>query len=325
MKNIYVIVPIYNGEQYIERCLNSIFEQTYKSIKIVCVNDGSKDKSLEILNRYGNKITILNQENQGVSVARNNGLDYVESLDEECLISFIDVDDYIDNDYFEKLNTMLEDNNCDISCCSFVYQTLDKSKPFKQIEKDQKLQNFVATLKLVEDKTIQSHSHCKLYKNIVWKNVRFPIGMAWMEDQATIFKTFLNAKNGVYVSNYHGYHYWQEGSSACRSSISNKRVLDSINGYLVPFQYNYACESSHEIKQAALNALANVYLMMIPRINKKQITREQNFELNKIKSFVKKNKIIKLYKPITKKEKNKKMFYLLLKPFYCFVYKMFIK
>lgn len=324
MEQIYVIIPIYNGEQYIDRCLSSVFEQTYKNIKIICVNDGSKDKSLDILQSYKDRIILLNQKNSGVSVARNSGLDYVDSLSEDCLVSFVDVDDYLDKDYFERLYGMLIENVCDISCCSFVYQTLAKSKPHKQIDDDKKLSYIDATKTLVEDRTIQSHSHCKLYKSFVWKNIRFPIGVAWMEDQATIFKTFVNAKNGVFVSNYCGYHYWQEGSSACRSSISNKRILDSIKGYFEPYNFKYPFEDK-EVRQASINALANVYLMMYPRLNKKTLSESERLEFLKIRNDIKKLKIIKFYQPINKKEKMKKFVFCFFKPFYKMLYKIYGK
>lgn len=324
MDQIYVIIPIYNGEPYIKRCLDSLFKQTYKNIKIICINDGSKDKSLDVLYAYKDHIILINQENKGVSAARNSGLDYVESLGKDCLISFVDVDDYLDNDYFERLYGMLSKNDCDISCCSFVYQTSSSSKPYKQIDYDKKLNCIDATKILVEDQTIQSHSHCKLYKNFVWKNVHFPVGVAWMEDQATIFKTFVNAKNGVFVSNYCGYHYWQEGSSACRSSISNKRIIDSINGYFEPYNFDYPFDDK-EIKQASINALANVYLMMYPRINKKNMSEHEKNEFLKISSEIKKLNIVKLYKPTSKKEKMKKFVFRYLRLLYEPLYKIFGK
>mgnify|MGYP003292453637 CR=1 FL=1 len=326
MDEICVIIPIYNGEQYIDRCLKSIFEQTYKNIKVVCINDGSNDESLEILESYKKKIVLINQENQGVSAARNKGLDYVKDLKEDCLISFVDIDDYLDKNYFETLLQMLNDSNCDISCCSFVYQKKDKSKPYIQIKNDQKLSCFLATKTLIEDKTIQSHSHCKLYKNSVWTNVRFPVGIGWMEDQATIFKTFMNAKNGVFVSNYCGYHYWQEGTSACRSGITNKKILSTLYGYKVPFDNNFSEFSFDEqklLKKSSLDAFAFTYLSVIPWINKKTLSSEEKEEFLKYKIFVETNKIIKKCTPFCKKDKYKKLAYLFFRPFYNLIYKLF--
>ena len=327
MDTIYVIIPIYNGEKYIKRCLTSIFQQTYKNLKVIVINDGSKDGTLNELDAFNDKrLIILNQENSGVSAARNRGLDYALKYVNNDYIAFVDIDDYIDNDFFDTLLKHVSINNVDIVCSSYLYQKEKTSKPYIQIKNDQKLSCFDATNLLVADKTVQSHSHCKLYKDFVWKNVRFPAGVAWMEDQATIFKTFVNAKNGVYISNYPGYHYWQEGESACRSKMSNKRIIDSINGYKSVYDYSFESFSETErdkIKLSALDAFADTYLMMIPRVQSKLLTNQEKQYLKSIKSFIKKEKIIQKFHPDKKKNKYKKIAYLYLKPFYKILYKLF--
>ena len=92
---ISVIVPVYNVEKYLKRCLNSLVNQTYTNIEIICVNDGSKDNSLNILNEYAqkdNRIVVISQENQGQGIARNKGLEIAKG----DYIGFIDPDDFID-------------------------------------------------------------------------------------------------------------------------------------------------------------------------------------------------------------------------------------
>lgn len=312
---------------YLNRCLESIFEQTYKNIKIICVNDGSTDSSLSILNNYKDKIIILNQKNKGVSSARNLGLDYIFKNFKDCYISFIDCDDYIDSDYFEILVKMLEDNSSDIVCASFLYQYNEKNKKFNQINGDKIFSSFEANKILLRDETVQSHSHCKLFVSKVWNGIRFPEDISWMEDQATIFKTF-NLADKVFISNYAGYHYWQEGQSACRSSISNKKVIQSIKGYMIPYFYNsfnYGAIECGEIKKICADSLANVYLMMISRFNKKCATSEELNEIILIKKRIKEDKIIKLYRPNGKKEKDKRFVYLYLRPLYSVLYRLFSK
>ena len=240
MKTVYIIIPVFNGEKYIKRCIDNILSQTYKNFNIIVVNDGSTDNTLEIIESYNGKgIKIINQENKGVSVARNAALDYVIGLNDDSYITFIDADDYIDVDYIQYLVNKIEDNNVDISCCSFLYQTSTNSHPHNQIDKDIIFTCFDGTKTLIEDRTIQSHSVCKMFKTKLWSDIRYPVGVGWMEDQATIFKAFYNAKKGIFVSNYCGYHYWQEGESACRSKMSNKRVIDSLIGYMEPLEFDY--------------------------------------------------------------------------------------
>ena len=92
MPKISIIVPVYNVENYIKKCLDSIFDQTYKDYEVIVVNDGTKDNSMNIVNNY--KVKIVTQKNQGLSAARNHG---VEKAKGEYLI-FLDSDDYLDKD-----------------------------------------------------------------------------------------------------------------------------------------------------------------------------------------------------------------------------------
>lgn len=114
MVKISIIIPVYNVEKYLRQCLDSLIGQTLKDIEIVCVNDGSKDNSLEILREYKNKdsrIVIIDQINQGVSVARNNALKIAKGE----YIGFVDSDDWVDADFFEKLYYSAIKNDCDIA------------------------------------------------------------------------------------------------------------------------------------------------------------------------------------------------------------------
>lgn len=324
-KQLYIIVPVYNGEKYIERCILSILSQSYHDFIVIFVDDGSIDNTYNILKKYeSNNFFVLKQKNKGVSAARNVALDFIK--EEDCYISFLDADDYIDNDYFETLVNGIENNKVDIYCCSYTLQKENSSRKIIQIDRDSKLNSFKATELLVSDRSIQSHSPCKIYNKYVWNDVRYPVGVAWMEDQATIFKTFYNAKKGIYISNYSGYHYWQ-GESACRGhAITNKRFFDSVFGYLEPYTFDYANYSESEkntLKMKAGDALVNTYLMLLPYIKKSQFSIEEKNKYKEIKFLIKNNKLIRKFHPLSKKEKMKKAAYLYARPFYSFLYKLF--
>lgn len=112
---VSVIVPVYNVEQYIERCLNSIINQSLKNIEIICINDGSTDSSLSKLEKYreiDNRIKIINQENQGLSAARNNGLKIANGE----YVGYVDSDDWISSNFFELLYNNAKKYNADIAC-----------------------------------------------------------------------------------------------------------------------------------------------------------------------------------------------------------------
>ena len=104
---ISVILPIYNKENYIEKCLDSILNQDYKDLQVIMVNDGSVDKTEEICKRYlsDDRFELVNQTNKGVSAARNAGMDIAKGE----WIAFIDPDDYIEPNYFSRLHDLTEE------------------------------------------------------------------------------------------------------------------------------------------------------------------------------------------------------------------------
>ena len=117
-----IIVPVYNVEKYIEKCLESILNQTYDNFEIIVINDGSTDNSKKILDNYktNKKIKIINQDNQGLSIARNNGLGAASG----DYILFIDSDDYIEEELLSTLNKNI--NNEDL--IRFQVQTVNENK-----------------------------------------------------------------------------------------------------------------------------------------------------------------------------------------------------
>lgn len=124
MVKVSVIIPVYNVQKYLAECLDSVINQTLKDIEIICVDDGSKDNSLKILEEYAAKdgrITILKQQNKGAGAARNLGM----SIAKGEYLSFIDSDDFIDVKMYEILYNKIEENSCDIVLCNFQYTDKD--------------------------------------------------------------------------------------------------------------------------------------------------------------------------------------------------------
>jgi len=118
-KKISVILPIYNVAPYLGRCLDSILQNTYRDLEVICVNDGSTDDSEEILRDYAGKddrIILVNKENGGVSAARNTGLTHARGE----YIAFVDPDDWVHEKYFEVLLNILEDTSADVSLCDLI-------------------------------------------------------------------------------------------------------------------------------------------------------------------------------------------------------------
>lgn len=111
---ITIIVPVYNGEKYIDKCVNSVLNQEYKNIEMILINDGSKDNSKEILDKWSQaneRIKVIHQENAGVSAARNKGIEAAQG----SYVTFVDVDDYIARDFVSYYYNLIKENNAEIA------------------------------------------------------------------------------------------------------------------------------------------------------------------------------------------------------------------
>ena len=128
MPNVSVIVPFYNVEEYIEKCLETLVSQTLEDIEIIIVNDGSKDKSIEIVNKflktYPEKLVYLEKENGGLSDARNYAINYAKGE----YIAFLDSDDYVEKDMYEKMYELAKKENSDMVECNFYWEYPNKIK-----------------------------------------------------------------------------------------------------------------------------------------------------------------------------------------------------
>lgn len=123
---VSIIVPVYNVENYVSQCLDSLLNQTYSNLEIICVDDGSTDSSFDILISYAkkdNRIKIFQQTNQGQSFARNDGLSHVTG----DYVTFIDSDDWIEQNYIERLLFLALDNKYDAVMCSYIREYKNKS------------------------------------------------------------------------------------------------------------------------------------------------------------------------------------------------------
>lgn len=123
---ISIIVPVYNVEKYLDRCVQSILIQSFKRFELILVNDGSTDNSFEICQKYRKKdsrVILISQENKGLSAARNTGLNNAHG----DYICFIDSDDFIEKDYLKLLLNNLKSNNADISICEY-FSSNEKGK-----------------------------------------------------------------------------------------------------------------------------------------------------------------------------------------------------
>lgn len=128
-----IILPVYNGGAFLEKAIESVLKQTYQSWELILVNDGSTDNSAMICTRYqaqDPRITYISQENKGLSAARNSGF----QLSQGDYIAYLDVDDYVEPDYYEKMIFAFQEKNADLVVSGFIREFTHKSKPSKQVK-----------------------------------------------------------------------------------------------------------------------------------------------------------------------------------------------
>lgn len=206
---ISVIIPVYNTAEYLPRCLDSILNNTYRELEVICVNDGSKDNSLEVLNDYAvkdSRVKVIDQPNAGVSVARNHGLD--EATGE--YIAFVDSDDWVHHRYFEILLSCMQASGADIQICA--------ENIVSDLQEDLEISpNLPENTLLSELQTLENGLNVwkRLYKRKVIRNIRFIKGMRFAEDRVFNMEVYCRtAEIRVMFIQTPMYYYYMRNDSA---------------------------------------------------------------------------------------------------------------
>lgn len=233
MPKLSIIVPVYKVEPYIHKCVDSILNQTFTDFELILVDDGSPDNCGKICDEYAQKderVRVIHKENGGVSSARNLGVD--ESAGE--YISFIDPDDWIDEEMYSEVVLYMENNEIDILCIDVC--EVRESKSFVRNKFDENLffNRKDALTKILIDEIDNSPCN-KVYKKLVWEGVRFPVGRRF-EDVATIYKTFYNSNKVGYMKKAFYYYLKREGS-AIALSFDAQRRFENFLGYKERYEF----------------------------------------------------------------------------------------
>lgn len=290
---ISVIIPVYNVEKYLKRCIDSVLQQTYKELEIILIDDGSTDNCGLICDEYkviDERIKVIHKKNGGVSDARNAGL-------EKCVgnyICFIDSDDYVVNDYIEYLYKILKNNNAEISSCNFeyVYETTKNVKIIDEHEKIYKYDRLTALRELLYQKNVDNSFWGKLFKKELFENIKFPYGKIY-EDFAIFYKILLKSNLLVY-SNLKKYLYLQREKSILSTPFGEKDL------YMITVSkemYNEIIKEYPTLDGALNSRILNMDFYLLRRMNKKYYLKEYQYLVNDIKKrrgIVRKDKEIKL-------------------------------
>ena len=225
MVKVSVIVPVYNVELYIERCLKSLINQTLRDIEIIVVNDGSPDNSQDIIDKYAKKYKNIKsyiKKNGGLSDARNYGLKYANGE----YISFIDSDDYIDTSMMKKMYDKAKENDFDLVVCN-LDMVLDDGKFIQNVSSNIDRDIFGDEIKEYMVKIYPSAWN-KIYKKSLFDNkVYFKKGI-WFEDVEFIYRVIPYVKS-IGVVDYKLYHYVQREGTITK--IFDKRLYNYINNW----------------------------------------------------------------------------------------------
>lgn len=217
-KKISVIVPVYNIEGYIERCLKSIQKQTYPRFEVIIIDDGSTDNSLLLCQKFAKKyrnFRVINQKNQGLSTARNTGIKQATG----DFLAFVDGDDEILPNFLADLMTAAETTGAEIAICGF-FEVYPKNTRIVKTKSRQSMtvktgREAVKDL-LIFQKNIEIVTWNKLYKKELFHKVRFPVGKI-CEDNLTTYKLLARAKKVVYLD-LALYRYFRRNNSITKQT-----------------------------------------------------------------------------------------------------------
>lgn len=241
---VSVIIPVYNCEKYIDRCLSSVLKQTYRDLEIILVNDGSTDQSGMICDRYveyDSRVRVFHKKNGGVSSARNLGLD--NSSGEAVL--FVDADDYIFDSHIETLVQLYHKTKANVVITSYIkkkYNTTIK-RNLNNNNSTMILSGNEAVVDMFLMKHFDSSVCCKLIVGKRFNNIRFDENLIVAEDMFYFYQLFLNTDR-VAFSDIHEYVYVQYKSSA-NNSFSKKKIKS-----LDIFEYLISISNTKSIKES---------------------------------------------------------------------------
>ena len=234
MPLVSILVPVYNVEKYIEKCLKSLLQQTYPDIEIILIDDGSTDSSRDICNRYQAlypNIHVYSYENKGISTTRNRALDHMHG----DYIMFVDSDDYLAKNAIEKMMKRMKETNSDIVMCGFVMDYFKVIPFFRPVARKRTFEPVEAIHHMILNKGLNNYPWAKLFAASTFKNVRFPENTYGFEDTRTIFKAIIQSHKIATIPNRY-YHYVQRrGSITNRMSL--KTVLDMKQAYIYQQEY----------------------------------------------------------------------------------------
>lgn len=255
---ISIIVPVYNVQEYLKKCINSMLIQSYKNIEIILVDDGSTDESSSICDLYvkkDNRIKVIHKENGGLSDARNIGIKSARGK----YITFVDSDDEIELNYISYLYELIKDNN--MSICSYSIITNNKKINYGANHKDLVMTKEECFKRLLTEDGFTVSACAKLYSKNLFENIEFPKKRI-CEDVGTIYKLIDMCKTISY-GHESKYNYFRRNNSIMRSTFTEKKLdmiifTDEMCDYIVNEYPNLKSYANNRKIYARLSILRQI-------------------------------------------------------------------
>lgn len=287
---ISIVIPVYNVEKYLQRCLDSVLKQTYTDIEIILVDDGSTDGCGMICDEYektDKRIKVIHKENKGLSDARNVGIDQITG---EYLV-FIDSDDFVSRYYIENLWRALKQSNAEMAISGFINYYEGDDIPLEKIVEENQIKKMTTQeclKKMFYQDEIDMSAWGKLYKSKMFCDIKYPVGKL-NEDILVTYRLVEKSRSIAFIDNI-DYMYFQRRDSI-QNSTFNLKKMDAIEQMKILRAYikqNYP-QLANAIDCKYFSTLCNV-LFQIDDLKYKNIKSEIWSEIKHLRSVIIKDK-----------------------------------
>lgn len=286
-----VIVPVYNVEKYLKRCLESILVQSWNDYEIILVDDGSTDSSAQICDLYAEKyemIRVIHKENKGLSDTRNRGIE--EASGE--YVYFPDSDDWLEPNTFSELSDVIEELTYDIISFNREFVTSEEDKLISAKSRIQKLSGKQALLEMLNQGDVTGFANDKIYRKKLFldNDIEFPV-RKYYEDLGTNYKLFLKATK-VYVTNQKYYHYLITNPDSITQSWNEQKLQDMFGFYREIYYSPLIREKFEELEIEILQAFyINGLIHILSSLYKSNISAQYSDIEKDIKQEIVKNSL----------------------------------
>lgn len=286
-----VIVPVYNVEKYLKRCLESILVQSWNDYEIILVDDGSTDSSAQICDLYAEKyemIRVIHKENKGLSDTRNRGIEKASGE----YVYFPDSDDWLEPNTFSELSDVIEELTYDIISFNREFVTSEEDKLISAKSRIQKLSGKQALLEMLNQGDVTGFANDKIYRKKLFldNDIEFPVGK-YYEDLGTNYKLFLKATK-VYVTNQKYYHYLITNPDSITQSWNEQKLQDMFGFYREIYYSPLIREKFEELEIEILQAYyINGLIHILSSLYKSNISAQYSDIEKDIKQEIVKNSL----------------------------------